>query len=192
VSEQYGVLRGFYIETNGTWTKQIVAPVWHWQLGGPFAGPISGFSAFEIAGDLNARGLVGAALTNHCLGCLSEIGLLVNAFASALINVPAGITVTVRFSDGSTARYTFRFNENGEFTYEPGSARSPSGQTIPDIEAPAVGTWYFTPTPEGSSEAERFINYFRARGGNVIGAGSPARITCTWDGQTLTCTIHTT
>lgn len=193
VSEQYSTLRGFYIETNGTWSKQVVPPVLHWQLGGPFSGPIGGFSAFDIARDGNARVLVGGALTNHCWGCgLPQIGLLANAFASAFLNAPAGIIVTVRFSDGSTARYAFRFNENWEFTYEPGSARSPSGQSIPDIEASPAGTWYFTATPDGGTEAEAFINHFRARGGNIIGAGSPARITCTWDGQTLTCTIHTT
>jgi hypothetical protein len=196
MSEHYVTLRAFYLETGGSWTKQVVTPVFQWQMGGPHSGTIAGYSGFDIASDLNARVLVGNALTNHCHLCgLPQIGLLANAFASAFVNAPAGIIVTVRFSDGSSARYAFRFNENWEFTYEPGSARSASGYVIPDVESFGThgsASFDFGAVGGDGSEAEAFVNYFRNRGGNIIGAGSPVRLICSWDGQTLTCTIHTT
>lgn len=191
-AEQYAVLRAFYVDTGGTWQKQIVAPVLaEWQLGGPFGGHVRGFTAYDTAGDLNGRVLIGGALTHHCILCgLPAIGLLANALSSAVINASAAVIVTVRFHDGSTARYVFRFNEHWEFTYEPGSARTADGQLIPDVEALATtgyGSWYFGPGAGGD-----LIAYLeRVRPGFVGPApsGERYRLECTWDGSTLSCRI---
>jgi hypothetical protein len=195
-SEQYGVLLAFYLDTGGTWSKQLSAPVWaEWQLGGPYSGQLQGFTAFDVAGNLNGRVLVGGALTNHCTLCgIPQLGLLANALATTLLSSPAGVIVTVRFHEGSTARYVFRFNEHWEFTYIQGSARSDSDQWIPDIEAlasPGSSTWYFSEGAGGS-----FFDYFESvRPGFVrpvpSGGGSGGyRLECSWDGVNLSCVVR--
>jgi hypothetical protein len=192
-SEQYAVLREFYLDTGGSWAKQVVTPVLaEWQLGGPFGGHIQGFTAYDAAGDLNGRVLVGGALTNHCTLCgLPQIGLLVNALASAVINASASVIVIVRFRDGSTARYVFQFNQNWEFTYEPGSARMADGQLIPDVESlGSAGNSQWLMGPGGGGE---LIGYLERVRPGFVGPAPPSggayRLVCTWDGSTINCTI---
>jgi hypothetical protein len=191
--EQYAVLREFYLDTGGSWQKQVVPPVLaEWQLVGPFGGHIRNFTAFDVAGDMNGRVLLGGALTNHCILCgLPQIGLLVNALASVVINAPAAVIVTVRFRDGSTARYVYQFNQNWQFTYVPGSALTADGQLIPDVGS--LGTvgnasWYFGPGGGGD-----LIGYFERVRPGFVGPAPPGgqsyRLECSWDGQTLTCRI---
>lgn len=197
-AEQYGVLRAFYLETNGTWSKQVQAPVWaEWQLAGPAGGYLGGRTAFDIAGTtIGLRQQLGDALTNHCTMCgLPQIGLLANALASAVINTSASIIVTVRFHDGSTAQYVYAFGENWEFTYVPGSARTDDGLMIPDFEqlvGPGSATWFI---PGGSGDGYALIDYLeRVRPGFVgpgpIGTGTSSYVLeCTWDGSNLSCRI---
>jgi hypothetical protein len=187
-SEQFGVLRAFYLDTGGTWSKQLSAPVWaEWQLGGPAGGYLGGRTAFDIAGTpIGVRQQLGDALTNHCAMCgLPQLALLANALASALINTSASIIVTVRFHDGSTVEYVLVFGQNSEFTYVQGSARTDDGLLIPDFEqlaGPGSATWFI---PGGSGDGYALVDYLeRVRPGFV----GPAPIGTGADDHVLACT----
>jgi hypothetical protein len=195
-SEQFGVLRAFYLDTGGTWSKQLSAPVWaEWQLGGPHGGALGGLTAYDIAGTrFGLRSHLGDALTNHCAMCgLPQIGMLANALASALINTSASIIVTVRFHDGSTAQYVYAFGQNWEFTYVPGSARSYDGLEIPDVEnfgSQGEGVWLIGPGGDGAG----LINYLEQVHPGFPGVAPPPRdegyrLECSWDGSTISCRI---
>lgn len=192
--EQYAALREFYLDTGGSWQKQVVPPVFaQWQLGGPHGWALRDLTAFDLAANnVGPRTLVGDALTNHCMLCgLPQIGYLANLFATAVINAPAGVIVTVRFHDGSRARFEFRMNEHWEFVYVPGSARTADGFEIPDIEqllGPGAATWYF-----GPGAGTEIIEYLERVRPGFVGPAPPGgqgyRLECTWDGQNLTCRI---
>lgn len=196
-SEQFGVLRAFYLDTNGTWSKQLQAPVWaEWQLGGPVGSALGTRTAFDLAAsNIGIRTQIGGALTNHCVMCgLPQIGLLANALFSAVINASASITVTVRFHDGSTAQYVYAFGENWEFTYVRGSARTAEGYEIPDVEVlttPGNAEWIL----ENSVSAVQLFDHIeRVRPGFIgpalIGNGTGRVIVaCVITEEQIRCTV---
>lgn len=65
--------------------------------------------------------------------------------------------------------------------YQDGRSRTPGGQWVP--ETPSHGTWRGE-----DDDLAQFADYMRKMGVTITGSGSN-KLTCTWDGSTLTCTL---
>jgi len=197
--DQFNVVRQIWIDTGGTFMKQVDFPFVNTGLfWTPPAGPLGGPNAFNVTSDANFRGMLGTALANNNPGGFEELRLLGN-FIAAMINAYAGqtdglrVVIVVVFPDGSSATYVYQY---GDFSaaYQSGSARTPVGQLIPDPEvanSPAgAGNWSELGPYGGQEDLDRFLEYMRLRGVRIVrGHDSRIRsISCGWDGRNLVCT----
>jgi|GEM_PF-6527554 len=182
----FATLRAFYIDTGGTMRKVYDQPAV--SIGGRHGAEIAGGSAFDVAGNLAFRGRVGDGLRtcDLCAQGAQWLGVAVESYIAMGVQVE----ILVGFADSVAARDTM--NSGGSYDYIENSARAPDGTAIPQrIEEFAGFDASFGPNNQNS--AQGFIDYLSGRAGvtmrGQLSGSSFARISCTWDGETLTCTV---
>jgi hypothetical protein len=197
--DQFYVVRQVWIDTGGTFVKSVDFPYVNAGLfWNPPPGPLGGPNAYNVVGDANFRAMLGTALANNSpmgFEYLRGLGVYVGAMINAFGGQTDGLRIVIRvvFPDGSSVVYEFRYGD-ASAAYQPGSARTPVGQLIPDPDTAnspnGAGFWSEQGPYGGQEDLERFLEYMRMRGVRIVrGEGSRIRsVSCTWDGQTLTCT----
>jgi hypothetical protein len=156
---------------------------------------LGGASAFDVVEDASLRTRMADRLWQHPPSTLPvSLRNAIDAVRSAPFPIIGGsyrTRINAIFGDGSRVSFMLGFATQ-DAPYDPGSARTPGGQLIPDSYAPneAAGIWTFGKGSVGESDdAGRFVEHLRALGIPVTGAGDDTKtIKCIREGGTLACT----
>jgi len=190
IRAQVTAFSAFFKETGGSMIQTVEVRADELQLVG-----LGGASAFDVVGDANLRArmadqiwqrppaTVPAALRNVIETLLSA--------TMTFIGITTSPRITIVFIDGSSVSFVIDFVKQ-KASYDRGSARTSSGQLIPESNAPsdAAGTWTFGSGSAGpSDDIGRFVNHLRSLGIPVTGGGGTSKISCTFDGVTLSCKV---
>jgi len=156
---------------------------------------IGGATAGDVVEELSLRTRIADRLWQRPPSTLPvSLRNAIDAVRSASFSIVAGPSrtrINAVFGDGSRVSFLLGFAIQ-DAPYDPGSARTPSGQLIPDSYAPdeAAGIWTFGKGSVGESDdAGRFIEHLRSLGIPVTGGGDDTKtIKCSRESGTLACT----
>lgn len=197
--DQFYVVRQIWLDTAGTFIKALDFPYVNTGLfWTPPAGPLGGPNAYNVTSDGNFRTMLGIALANNSPGgfdYVQSLGTYVGAMINAFGGQTDGLRIVIRvvFPDGSSATYVYLYGDTAA-QYQQGSATTPTGQWIPDPQdansANGTGSWSEFGPYGGQEDLERFLEYMRSRGARIVRGDDDRirRVTCSWDGNTITCT----
>lgn len=140
----------------------------------------------------------GAAIENAGLSTSSVLGFLTSTRLKDIkALVPNGtVTITFVWSDGSKTVFTIDENTVSEPVYIPGRSRASNNAIVPD-ETAVPGTAISCPQCyvgdhflSNGDDLQRWFDNARLFGINIVDPGAtsgPGSISCSWDGETLTC-----
>ncbi|MEE7558460.1 hypothetical protein HH299_00925 [Xanthomonas sp. Kuri4-2] len=152
-------------------------------------------TAIDVLSDFNLRSMLASSVANNSVYSTVVGTNLATALADllAVVSSPLGLkqqaSVIFRLvmADGSTVDFKISLDvTNGE--YINGSARTPSGQLIPDSIDQVQGEW----TSGGGDNLEGIAGYMGSLGAsmNYVGSGGVTRIACVSAGGTRVCTVY--
>ncbi|MCF7223808.1 hypothetical protein [Marilutibacter chinensis] len=163
----------------------------------PFPAGFEGWNAHHIATDTNMRGQFAHALAAHYTGATTSSNLWNNLTVS-LKSLALGwlgttgrfefVTVTVFWSDGSRTVMTIDKDDVTTMDYVPGQSFDSEGNRIPDYSIGRgsgdeyVGNYQFS-NEDGLNE----WLYAASQYGIPITGTRSKRMSCSWDGRTLSC-----
>lgn len=157
------------------------------------------FNAYDIVDSSSSRSRLGQNLALELAGATGSnpnwntIALSLQRAVLTFASIYGGGTITLRITwrDGSTTLYSITAANVAEASYVPGQSRDASGNMVPDqsIAVPATapayaGAYYFGPSGD-RARWTRSAAYF----GVPVSGGSSSghRMSCDWDGSTVTC-----
>jgi hypothetical protein len=163
---------------------------------GAFPGS-DGANAYRVTEDANLRGFIGQRLVTNAprWALMQSYASLAGQLAARLLNLsdtPA-IRINVIFDDGSSVVFTKGLDQPDPnmAIYEPGSAKTPKKQVVPDANSVQYqGTWYAP--PHGGDPTDRFAEHINIIGGSATGGSGQQNLVCRWKnnssgGGTLIC-----
>lgn len=166
----------------------------------PFPAGFEGWNAHHIATDTNMRAQFAHALAVHYTGATTGSNLWNNLTVS-LKSMALGwlgtmarfdfVTVTVYWSDGSKTVMTIDKDDVTMMDYVPGQSYDSEGHRIPDYSAIGSGGREYIGTYEFTNEdALNEWLYAASQHGIPITGSRSNRMSCNWDGRTLSCRYY--
>lgn len=189
IRAQVTAFSAFFKDTGGSMIQTVQVRADELQVLG-----LGGASAFDVVGDANLRARMADRLWQSPPSSVpAALRNLIETLVSAtmtFIGVTTSPRIIVVFIDGSSVSFTIDFNLQ-QASYVSGGARTASGQLIPESNvASNAGTWTFGPGSAGAADdINQFINHLRSLGVPVTGGSGSRRISCTFDGVTLSCHV---
>lgn len=166
----------------------------------PFPAGFEGWNAHHIATDTNMREQFSRALAAHYTGATTGSNLWNNLTVS-LKSMALGylqtlaqfdfVTITVYWSDGSKTVLRIDKNDVTTMEYVPGESYDSQGNKIPDSSVAGggggeyVGSYQFT-----NEDTLNEWLYAASLYGIPISGSRSSRMSCNWDGQTLSCRYY--
>lgn len=161
----------------------------------PFGG-YSGVSAYDVVNSATVRSGLGTNIANAMSATstgstiLDNLGVTLNSVIMAF-GAPSGFKIVITWKDGTKTTFTIDSSTANQAQYAPGESKDTSGNPIPDASATSgdagntyAGQYYFDSTKSLENWVQSAINYGIPVTGGATGS---RRLSCTWDGRTLSC-----
>lgn len=157
---------------------------------------LNGASAYDVMTNVNLKGQIADRLANGALPGLYNLDrageqLVQWGFSKIGLSADASIEIVVEFSDGTSMVFKLVTNQ-ASADYLEGRSRTAGGQVIPESNsAGSQGTWT-SATGDNLDDMASYLDRIGSRMTFVPPAPNSAirKISCTWDGQTLTCRVE--
>lgn len=184
--------RNIYVATNGSMQKEVEMPFSYIGTGGRENPTVYDMWDTNFRGQMLEHFRSGSFRVPD--GSSDEARMTMENLAAILraalpLNIEHLITFVVKFPDGSQVRVEVR--PGGQVVIVPNSMLTPGGQALPDADqlntTSAAGEWQQSREPR-EQDWNELLDRFRRAGIPITSSGGRiVRLTCTINGQTVTC-----
>lgn len=157
---------------------------------------LKGSSAYDVMTNVNLKGQLADRLASGPLPGVANLDraaeqLVQWGFSKIGLSPDASIEITLKFSDGTSMVFKL-VGTTGSAEYLEGRSRTANGQVIPESNSPeGQGTWT-SATGDNLDDLASYLDRIGSQMTFVPPApnGKIEKITCKWEGTTLTCKIE--